>query len=516
MKRPPWTLLLLALAGFAPAKAQEALMILEGPNEESYFGSGEIDFAGDVNGDGYDDIVTGLYNWQNLDEIFFQVFSGLDGSLIHSWRFGGGISYAHAHSCSAAGDMDGDGYDDVVLGGSDGSDHFVEVRSGGAGVLIHRWTSSFPVYLGIEVRGGGDLDGDGVPDVLACEDDAYSGSKVNAYSGATGQVLYVLDRYSNPNEWSWAFGRALDFLGDINGDGCDDFVVGDVESSLGGTRFGAAFVFSGSDGAVLYKFPGPQKYSDYGGAVAGPGDMNGDGVPDISIGARGYNGVAIYSGLVDVFSGADGSRLYQFFGDQYTGIFGDKLSRAGDVNKDGFADLVIMGGGSQATLEYFCRVYSGLDGSVLTTQQESIFDSYGRSIAGGGDLNGDGFPDFAVSAPDANNYTGRIYIYPGNPVLKIDPPTAGQRTDFQVMHFANDKHVRLAYSTLGWGVTSVPQLGLNLDILNPVLAAGPTATDLLGQLTWDLKVPAGTSGITIWMQAAQYGLKTNVVSQTIQ
>jgi hypothetical protein len=66
------------------------------------------------------------------------------------------------------------------------------------------------------------------------------------------------------------------------------------------------------------------------------------------------------------------------------------------------------------------------------------------------------------------------------------------------------------------GVTSIPQLGLDLDILSPVPVASPAATDALGQVTWNIQVPANASGITIWMQAAQYGLKTNVVSQTIQ
>jgi FG-GAP repeat/FG-GAP-like repeat len=490
-------------------------MIIEGPNPNSSFGTREIDFAGDVNGDGYDDILTGSYNGQNPGWTYFQVYSGFDGSLIHSWDFGCATCYPLNFSCSAAGDMDGDGLADVVLGGAVDNENFVEVRSGGTGQLIHRWIAFDPIYLGIEVRGGGDVNGDGVPDVIAWEDDAYSGSKVNVYSGATGQMLYFLDRYSNPNEWTSKFGKALDFVGDIDGDGCDDFVVGDPESSLGGSRFGAAFVFSGADGAVLFKFPGPQNQSYYGDAVAGPGDMNGDGVPDIAVGAPLYTGIGIYSGMVQVFSGADGALLFHLEGDQALDSLGGKLSDAGDVNADGRMDLLILGK-LDSRSNGLCRVFSGLDGSVLTTQRGNNVEAYGRSIAGGGDLNGDGFPDFAVSAPNANNFTGRIYIYPGNSVLQVDPLIAGQTNDFQVTHFVSNKNAWLAYSTLGLGVTSIPQLGLDLDILSPVPVASPAATDALGQVTWNIQVPANASGITIWMQAAQYGLKTNVVSQMIQ
>lgn len=157
-----------------------------------------------------------------------------------------------------------------------------------------------------------------------------------------------------------------------------------------------------------------------------------------------------------------------------------------------------------------------MDGSVLAIQAGNPFDGWGHTIAGGGDLNADGFPDFAVSAAEYNDWTGRIYIYPGNPVLQVDPLTAGQTNDFQVHHFAGSKNTWLGYSTVGLGATPLPQLNLNLDILSPVAAAGYKATDIQGKATWQLRVPASASGITITMQAVQYGLKTNVVSQTIQ
>lgn len=499
-----------------PVIAQEPLLILDGGHANDHLGKMEIDFAGDVNGDGYDDIVTGLSDWQTQDWKRFEVFSGFDGSLIHSWPFGSTVDISLAHSCSAAGDMDGDGLADVVLGGSTGAESFVEVRSGGNGQLIHRWTSNTAVSLGAEVRGRGDVDGDGVPDVLARENNNSSlARKVYVYSGATGQVLFAFDTESNPTEWSWGFGVAMDFLGDINGDGCDDFVVGDQDSDLGGTRSGAAFVFSGLDGEVLFQFPGYQIYSDYGSAVAGPGDMDGDGIPDIAIGAGPFDGIGKNSGLVQVFSGSDGSLIYQFEGEKESDGLGVKLSDAGDVNSDGRADLLIFGE-RDPSFNVLCRVFSGLDGSVLMTQRGTGLESYGYSIAGGDDLNGDGFPDFAVSAPEYGNHAGRIYVYPGNPVLKVDPLTAGQMSEFQVSHFASNKLAGLAYSLVGLGVVPVPQLGLYLDILRPVPVAGPSTTDSQGWVSWPLNVPAGASGITIWIQAAQNGLKTNVVSRTIQ
>jgi FG-GAP repeat protein len=514
--------ILLSAWGFIPVMAQEPLLVIEGTSPWNRLAEESFDFAGDVNGDGYDDILTSASDWLDLEYSFFQIHSGVDGSQLHSWRFGVGGDYAIPWSCSTAGDMDGDGLADVVLGGTTGIDgfygaeDFVEVRSGGSGQVIHRWAAKRPLILGSVVRGGGDVDGDGVPDVIAREYDSSWGARVNVYSGSTGQVLYVLDRNSNPNDWSWNFGRGLDFCGDLNGDGCDEFIVGDPDSSLGGSRFGAAFVFSGVDGSLLFQFAGTQTYSEYGISVAGPGDMNGDGVPDLAVGAPRFFGVGVNSGQVQVFSGADGVMLFQMDGANASGALGIEIESVGDVNADGRADLVIFGELDPPAGVVLCRVFSGLDGSVLTSQGGSGLDNWGDEIAGGGDLNGDGFPDFAVSAPEYLDHTGRIYIYPGNPVLQVDPMIAGQHTDFQVTHFANDKKVGLAYSVRGWGSTSVPQLGLDLDLLWPVLVAGPTFTDTQGQLTWRLRVPVGAVGIPVWLQAAQYGLKTNVVSQTIQ
>lgn len=514
---------LVFLAGLfsSGALGQEPILIIDGEGPYNRLAYGGFDFAGDINGDGYDDIVTSALDWQNFEKSFFQVHSGVDGSQLHSWRFGVDGDIAVAWSCSSAGDMDGDGLADVVLGGTTGIDgfiggeDFVEVRSGGTGKVIQRWAKVRPLIFGTVVRGGGDVNGDGVPDVIAREYDSSWGSRVNVYSGATGKEIYVLTRSSNPTDWSWSFGWSLDFCGDVNLDGFDDFIVGDIDSSLGNVRAGAAFVFSGVDGSLLFQFAGSQSYSEYGKSVAGPGDVNGDGVPDLVVGAPDFDGVADRSGMVFVFSGVDGAPIFQLEGEQTWGSLGTLVSQLGDVNSDGFADLLVCGGKAPNS-DLYCRVFSGLDHSVLTAAKGGGWQGFGDAIAGGGDINGDGFPDFAVSASEINFHAGRLYVYPGNPVLEVPHLVAGQHVDLEARYLVEDLHTVLAVSLAGTGLTLVPRLDLSLDLLEPAQVASAIRADAQGKRKWHILVPPGTTGITLWLQAAQYRHKTNVVLRVIQ
>jgi FG-GAP-like repeat/FG-GAP repeat len=474
----------------------------------------EIAFAGDLDGDGCDDLITGLNNWQQSNSKFFRVYSGADGSILQQWDIGGPAGAA-VWSCSPAGDVNGDGVPDVVFGSLSDVESSVQVMSGADGSLIWKWLPLASGHIGKEVRGGGDVDCDGVPDVIARENNgAINESNVYVYSGATGQVLYQFLNSTKWPFWQQSFGRSLDFVGDVNGDGCDDFIVGDRDSKTQNVKLGNAVVFSGADGSELYNFSYTQAHSHFGDTVAGLGDTNGDGVPDFAIGAAEFDGPDVNTGLVHIYSGLDGSLLHEFLGTVAHGSFGKWVAVAGDVNQDGYNDVVVFGD-EDANGDLLCRVYSGFDGSELARQSSSVIGGYGQAIAGAGDSNGDGWPDFAVAAPSENGDSGSIYIYPGNPVLQVGTLTAGQNGTFDVAFFAPSSSTWLAYSKTGLGSFPIAQLGISLDLDSPILGAGPNTSDALGEQSWILPIPSAAVGISLWLQAVQISLKTNVVASVV-
>jgi VCBS repeat protein/FG-GAP repeat protein len=515
LKLVSYCLILLAGIGLsARTSGQLPHRVLQGSQPGEFLGMEEIAFAGDLDGDGCDDLITGLNNWQQSNSKFFRVYSGADGSILQQWDIGGPAGAA-VWSCSPAGDVNGDGVPDVVFGSLSDVESSVQVMSGADGSLIWKWLPLASGHIGKEVRGGGDVDCDGVPDVIARENNgAINESNVYVYSGATGQVLYQFLNSTKWPFWQQSFGRSLDFVGDVNGDGCDDFIVGDRDSKTQNVKLGNAVVFSGADGSELYNFSYTQAHSHFGDTVAGLGDTNGDGVPDFAIGAAEFDGPDVNTGLVHIYSGLDGSLLHEFLGTVAHGSFGKWVAVAGDVNQDGYNDVVVFGD-EDANGDLLCRVYSGFDGSELARQSSSVIGGYGQAIAGAGDSNGDGWPDFAVAAPSENGDSGSIYIYPGNPVLQVGTLTAGQNGTFDVAFFAPSSSTWLAYSKTGLGSFPIAQLGISLDLDSPILGAGPNTSDALGEQSWILPIPSAAVGISLWLQAVQISLKTNVVASVV-
>ncbi len=196
-------------------------------------------------------------------------------------------------------------------------------------------------------------------------------------------------------------GKWVSGAGDVNGDGFADVIVGVPDELNSGV--GSARVISGSDGGVLYEFVGDAAGDLFGFTVSGAGDVNGDGVPDLLASAPTKDNSSPPYGSARVFSGSDGSVLHTFVGDPTTDFFGRSASGAGDVNGDGFADLIVGIPPSDSV-----RVFSGADGSVLYSfSGDSAGDLFGRVVSGAGDVNKDGFDDLIVSAPqDDNNGDG--------------------------------------------------------------------------------------------------------------
>jgi hypothetical protein len=180
-----------------------------------------------------------------------------------------------------------------------------------------------------------------------------------------------------------------------------DIVVGDANDA----PFGSVSVLSGVDGGLLFKVLGDQQFGLFGISCAGLGDVNGDGVPDAAGGHFSYSGTSTDQGRVKVFSGKDGATLFTADGQGGGDHFGYTVASAGDLDRDGFADVMA---GSLVETSGYVSVFSGKLGGELR-RYSSQRDGFGSGLSVAGDLNGDGTEELILGAfLDA---TAAVYSY---------------------------------------------------------------------------------------------------------
>ncbi len=309
--------------------------------------------AGDVNGDGFDDLIAGAVkadpNGLPYSGSVF-VFSGATGEQI--WRFNGlGAGDRLGWSVAGAGDLDGDGFNDFIVGApyadpnKHGSAGSAFVFSGASGLQLFQFDGlGIQSFLGKSVARAGDVDGDGVPDLIVGAYGAHPHGLPNAgsafvFSGATGARLLRFDGLRAFDLLGYSVGGA----GDVDGDGFDDMIVGSPGAAPNGLTYaGSAFVFSGATGAQLWRLDGKASSDHLGHSVDGAGDIDGDGLGDVIVGAPFAHPSGIYqAGSTLVFSGATGTQLFRLDGLTARAALGFSVSRARDVDRDGVPDLII-------------------------------------------------------------------------------------------------------------------------------------------------------------------------------
>ncbi|MFT7620162.1 MAG: hypothetical protein ACI97A_003819 [Planctomycetota bacterium] len=380
----------------------------------SFHGDSAADFlgfsvskAGDVNNDGVPDILVGAYGDDNagVDSGSARIYSGANGNILYTLN-GGAPGDAFGFSVSDAGDTNNDGFADVIVGApladiSGPSSGSAFIISGANGISLGDFHgNSAGDEFGHSVSGAGDVNGDGFEDVIvgAYLDDTAgtNAGRMDIFSVMSQSIIYAILGKKAGDQ----FGIAVSDAGDANGDGLADVLVGANQSDEYGGNTGSAYLFGGHNGVELWKFIGDASGDRLGEALACVGDLTGDGLPEAIVGSHLHDTNGAQSGRIHIESNLDNPYAYQFEGDLADDYLGGSVSSAGDVNGDGFDDVIVgaIGADPNGSTSGLARVYSGIDGSTLYTFHGDLFNSrLGNSVAGGGDLNGDGFDDLLVS-----------------------------------------------------------------------------------------------------------------------
>jgi len=378
--------------------------------------------AGDVNGDGKADFIIGAYGTTGAAGSAY-VYSGATGSLLYQ-KNGAAADDRLGRSVASAGDVNGDGNTDFIVGaafanpGGLSNAGSAYVYSGTDGSLLYQKNGAAAFDdLGESVAGAGDMNGDGKADFIVGAPDADPGGLSVAgsafvYSGANSGLLYQ----KNGAAAGDVLGRSVAGAGDVDGDGKADFIIGAFLADPGGlSAAGSAYVYSGATGALLYQKNGGAARDSLGLSVAGAGDVNGDAKADFIIGVPSADpGGLSNAGSAYLYSGATGALLYQKNGAAANDRLGNSVAGAGDVNGDGKGDFII--GADHALFDAGSAfLYSGATGALLYQKDGAAGnDILGQSVAGAGDVNGDGKADFIIGAygadPGGVSQAGSAYV----------------------------------------------------------------------------------------------------------
>jgi hypothetical protein len=395
--------------------------------------------VGDVDGDGQVDVLIGAPN-ENVVYLSSGPVSGTIDLSESGTRFiGAAVRDLTGSSIAGAGDVNGDGYDDVIIGAPAYGDRFSP--TGAAFLVLGPVTGSFDLSLadatfapaeddGVGAVGGsvssaGDMDGDGLPDLLV---GAHGTSNADGDAAGAAYVMSGTRRgsqgFESADAWmvgeaGSSLGNSVDGLGDVDGDGLDDFLIAAAAADNNGSLSGAAYVLFGPVDGELdpsdadATLVGESDHDYAGNFTAAAGDVDADGFRDILIGAFRQDDAGDRAGAAYLVRGGVTGTLS--LGDADAKLVGEAeldeagvcVSGAGDVDADGHDDVLVGAwgnddGGPFAGAAYLMLgpVTGSLDlGRADLTLEGALRDTAGWAVSSAGDLDGDGRADVLVGAP---------------------------------------------------------------------------------------------------------------------
>ncbi len=426
--------------------------INESNQEYAYFGS-SVSTAGDVNGDGYSDVIVGAYYYDNgqTNEGMVFVYHGSASGLPLSANWTAEYDQADAlfgSSVSSAGDVNGDGYSDIIIGapyydGTFNTDEgavFVYHGSVSGLSLSYDWSFSYNydfLYLGSSVSSAGDVNGDGYSDVIVGapsyeNGESKEGAAIVYHGSPSGLSTGSADWSAESNQTNAELGTSVSSAGDVNGDGYSDVIVGAPYYSNGQSEEGRAYIYHGSPSglSLSYNWIAESNQVDalFGFSVSSAGDVNGDGYSDVIVGSPYYSNGQSSEGRAYVYHGSSlglsASSSWTGEANQADAYFGASVSSAGDVNGDGYSDVIVgafeYSNGESDEGRAFVYHGSSLGLSSVarwTAESNQALAYFGGSVSTAGDVNGDGYSDVIVGASFYDNGLtdeGRVYLYYGN------------------------------------------------------------------------------------------------------